>query len=283
MGPAGGQRAHFETEAVMAERVRVHSAGDVAYLTLTRPDKHNGMDLPMLQAVLAAQKQLRKLRTARAIIVHGEGPSFCAGLDFKTLLAQPLKAASMYPQLLWPVRNQLQRWSMGFRALGVPVIAAIHGNCLGAGLQLALGADIRVATPDAKLSVLESKWGLVPDMGGPTLLRELVRVDVAKELTFTGRIVSGEQAHALGLVSHLDAEPLARAERLAEEIGTRSPDAVAAGKFLLQEAYADDTERVLGAERSWQRRLLGLRNQRVAIARNGAHADKPYYPRRIGV
>ena len=138
----------------------------------------------------------------------------------------------MYPQLFWPIRNQFQRWSMGFRELGVPVIAAIHGNCFGAGLQLALGADMRISTPDARLSVLESKWGLVPDMGGPTLLRELVRVDVAKELTFTGRVLSGEQALRLGLVSHLDSDPLARARLLAEEISARSPDAVAAGKFL---------------------------------------------------
>lgn len=267
----------------MSDRVRVHSEGNLAYLTLTRPDKHNGMDLPMLHAVLSAQKELRRLRGARAIILHGEGPSFCAGLDFKTVLSQPLKAAAMYPQLFWPVRNQFQRWSMGFRELGVPVIAAVHGNCLGAGLQLALGADIRIATADSRWSVLESKWGLVPDMGGPTLLRELVRVDVAKELTFTGRVLSGAEAHAHGLISHLDDDPLARARLLADEIINRSPDAVAASKFLLQEAYGDDAERVLGAERSWQRKLLGLRNQRVAIARNGKQTDKPYFPRRVGV
>lgn len=267
----------------MSERVKVHSEGSIAYLTLTRPEKHNGMDLPMLAAVLDAQKKLRKLRDARAIIVRGEGPSFCAGLDFETVLSKPLQAVAAYPQLFWPVRNHFQRWSMGFRALGVPVIAAIHGNCLGAGLQLALGADIRIATPESKLSVLESKWGLVPDMGGPTLLRELVRVDVAKELTFTGRIISGAEAHTLGLVSHLDDDPQTRARALAEEIAARSPDAVAAGKFLLQEAYGADDERVLSAERHWQRKLLGLRNQRVAIARNGKQPTQPYHPRRVGV
>lgn len=266
----------------MTDRVRIRTEGPLAFLTLTRPEKHNGMDLPMMYAVLNAQKQLKKLRDVRAVIIHGEGPSFCAGLDFKTVLAKPLKAAAMYPQLFWPMRNHFQQWSMGFRALGVPVIAAVHGNCLGAGLQLALGADIRISTADARWSVLESKWGLVPDMGGPTLLRELVRLDVAKELTFTGRLVSGADAHALGLVTHVDEDPLTRARTLVDEILTRSPDAVAAGKFLIQEAYSQDEERALSAERKWQRRILGLRNQRVAIDRNGKSADKPYFPRRIG-
>lgn len=267
----------------MSDRVRIRTEGPLAFLTLTRPEKHNGMDLPMMYAVIDAQKKLRKLREVRAIIIHGEGPSFCAGLDFKTVLKKPLQAAAMYPQLLWPMRNHFQQWSMGFRELGVPVIAAVHGNCLGAGLQLALGADIRISTADARWSVLESKWGLIPDMGGPTLLRELLRIDVAKELTFTGRLVSGSEAHTLGLVTHVAEDPLAHARTLAEEILTRSPDAVAAGKYLLQEAYSEDEDRVLSAERKWQRRILGLGNQRVAIARNnGKSADKPYHPRRIG-
>jgi enoyl-CoA hydratase/carnithine racemase len=266
----------------MSERVRIRCEGNLAFLTLTRPDKHNGMDMPMLNGVLAAQQQLRKLREVRALIVHGEGPSFCAGLDFKAMLAKPLHAVGAYRHLLWPVRNRFQRWSMGFRDLGLPVIAAIHGNCFGAGLQLALGADLRVATCDARLSVMEAKWGLVPDMGGAALLRELLRADVAKELTFTGRVLSGEQAREVGLVTHLADDPLEKARALAEEIAMRSPDAVAAGKYLLQEAYGADAGRVLSRERRWQRALFGLRNQRVAIARNGKAPDTPYFPRRVG-
>jgi enoyl-CoA hydratase/carnithine racemase len=162
----------------------------------------------------------------------------------------------------------------------------VHGNCFGAGIQLALGADIRICTPDAKLSVMESKYGLVPDMGGAALLREVVPIDVAKELCFTGRVVNGIDAHRLGLVTHLDAEPLAAAEKLAAEIATRSPDAIAAGKFLLQQAWHDDESAALSFERHWQRRLMGRANQRIAVnnnlSRDAQVHPKPYRPRSVG-
>lgn len=265
------------------DRVRVTVQGDVAYVTLSRPDKHNGMDLEMLAAVVAAQGRVRRLRDVRAVIVHGDGPSFCAGLDVGSLTKRPLRALAQVPQLYWPWRNRFQRWSMGWRDLGVPVIAAIHGNCFGAGIQLALGADVRFCTPDARLSIMEAKWGLVPDMGGVATLRELVGIDVAKELTFTGRVISGEQADAVGLVTHVVDDPLEAARSLAAEIATRSPDAVAAGKFLLQEGYGSTPTQALRAERRWQRRLLGFANFRVALRRNGApDGDTPYVRRRIG-
>jgi enoyl-CoA hydratase/carnithine racemase len=170
---------------------------------------------------------------------------------------------------------------MAWRELPVPVVAAIHGNCFGAGLQLALGADIRIATADAQVSVMESKWGLVPDMGGTALLRELVGLDVAKELTMTGRILTGAQAHALGLVTHVSADPVAHARRLAGEIATRSPDAVAAAKMLLQESWNGGGRAALRAERKWQRRIFGGTNQRIAVKRNLENSVEPYGPRRI--
>src|SRR5262249_6720300 len=159
------------------------------------------------------------------------------------------KAAAGYAALYSPRRNFFQQWSMGWRDLAVPVIAAIHGNCFGAGIQLALGADVRIARPDAELSVMEAKWRLVPDMGGAALLRELIGIDLAKELAMTGRIVSGTEAHALGLVSHLAEDPLAHARSLVAEIATRSPDAVAAAKFLLQDAWGASESGALAAER----------------------------------
>jgi enoyl-CoA hydratase/carnithine racemase len=264
------------------DRVRIVAEGAIARMTLTRPEKHNGVDVPMLKAVVAAQRRLRKMPEIRAVVLDGEGPSFCSGLDVKSVLGSPRDLVPALAELWSPRRNIFQDWSLGFREIGLPVIAAIHGNCFGAGIQLALGADIRVARPDAKISLLEAKWGLVPDMGGPTLLRELVRIDVAKELTMTGRILSGVEAAQIGLVTHVSDDPLARAREIAAEIATRSPDSVAAGKMLLQEAYAAESEEAaLASERRWQRRVLGFANQRIAIARNTKKDDRPFGPRRI--
>jgi enoyl-CoA hydratase/carnithine racemase len=268
----------------MSERVRVTSEGTLGYVTLTRPDKHNGVDPAMLRGVVKAQRQLRKMRDLRAVIIQGEGPSFCAGLDFKSVLSDPLTFTRLYMEL-WTTRraNMFQAFSVGFRELGVPVIAVIHGNCFGAGIQLALGADIRVAHTDAKLSVLEAKWGLVPDMGGPTLLRELVRIDVAKELAMTGRVLDASEAKALGLVTHVSDDPLAHAKRIVDEIVTRSPDAVAAAKFLMQDAYNEGEGEALSSERRWQRRILGFANQRISVANNQKKdSAKPFGGRRIG-
>jgi enoyl-CoA hydratase/carnithine racemase len=146
----------------------------------------------------------------RAVILTGEGPSFCAGLDVKSVLGRPGVRLIALAALCSPVRNRFQDWSLGWRDVPAPVIAVIHGNCFGAGLQLALGADIRIATPDAQISVMEAKWGLVPDMGGTVLLRELVPIDVAKELTMTGRMLTGVEARARA--DHVSPEPVAHAE-----------------------------------------------------------------------
>lgn len=267
--------------AATDQRVRIATEDDVAIVSLNRPDKHNGMDLAMVKGVLQAQKQLRGNRALRAVILRGEGPSFCAGLDVKSVLAQPSSAAFAALQLLLPWRNDFQRWSMGWRDLGVPVIAVVHGNCFGAGIQLALGADLRIAAPDAKISVMEAKWGLVPDMGGAALLRELLPLDVVKEITFTGRVMDASAAHALGLVTHVSEDPMRHALDLIAEIRQRSPDCVAAGKFLLQGSRAASEYSALRAERLWQRRIIGRENQKIAAARNQGAADKPYKTRRI--
>lgn len=266
----------------MNDRVRIEVQGTLATVTLNRADKHNGMDLPMLDAVRAAARRLRKDKRVRTVLLRGDGPSFCAGLDFKSVFNSAKAAAAGFAALISPVRNRFQDWSMAWREVPAPVIACIHGNCFGAGIQLALGADIRIATPDAKLSVMESKWGLVPDMGGAALLRELVPIDLAKELAMSGRILSGAEAHELGLVTHVAADPLDAAHRLAAEFETRSPDAVAAAKFLMQDAFDRSETGALAAERRWQRKLLGSRNQRIAVARNLEKKDLPFGPRRIG-
>jgi enoyl-CoA hydratase/carnithine racemase len=265
----------------LSDRVRLEVSGALATVTLTRADKHNGMDYPMLKAVSVAVARLRRERGVRAVILHGDGPSFCAGLDVKAMLGDKAAAAAGFAALFSPVRNRFQDWSMAWRELPVPVIAAVHGNCFGAGIQLALGADVRFATPDAKISIMEAKWGLVPDMGGAALLRELVPLDVAKELTLTGRVISGVEALALGLVTHVTPQPLDDARRLAAEIATRSPDAVAAAKFLLQEAWDASEAGALAAERRWQRRVIGKTNQRIAVKRNLETTPPPYAPRQV--
>ena len=266
----------------MSARVRIEIQSGLATVTLTRGDKHNGMDMAMLDGVRDAAHRLKREKNVRAVLLAGDGPSFCAGLDFKSVFGSAKAAATGLAALWSPVRNRFQDWSMAWREVPAPVIACVHGNCFGAGIQLALGADIRIATPDAKISVMESKWGLIPDMGGAALLRELVPVDVAKELAMSGRILSGTEAHALGLVTHLAADPRAHAQRLADEFATRSPDAVAAAKFLMQDAYSSAESGALAAERRWQRRLLGSRNQRIAVQRNLEKKDLPFGPRRIG-
>jgi enoyl-CoA hydratase/carnithine racemase len=265
----------------MNDRVSVEIRDQLGVVTLDRPEQHNGMDAPMLLAVRAAARRMRRERSLRAVILHGAGSSFCAGLDVKAVLGNRRAALAGIAALYSPARNRFQDWSMAWREVPVPVIAVIHGHCLGAGLQLALGADIRIATPDAKLSVLEAKWGLVPDMGGAALLRELVGIDIAKELTMTGRILSGADARALGLVTHVSAEPMEHARTLAEEIGTRSPDAVAAAKFLLQASWHATERAALAAERRSQRRIIGRPNQRIAAQRNLGKPGQPYAPRRI--
>ncbi|MCX5745647.1 MAG: crotonase/enoyl-CoA hydratase family protein [Proteobacteria bacterium] len=269
----------------MSDLVRLDIADGIANVRLHRPDKHNGMSFAMLDAVLAAADRLRGERAIRAIILAGDGPSFCAGLDVKSALGQPARTAANLAQLLLPYTNKFQRWSLAWREIGVPVIAAVHGSCFGAGLQLALGCDVRFATPDSRWSIMESKWGLVPDMGGVVTLRELVRIDVVKELAMTGRVIAGIEAHALGLVTHLAADPLLEARTLAAEIASRSPDAVAATKFLFQEAYTPDEERITAAERKWQRAIVARANNRISIQRHttkGADATShPFKPRAI--
>jgi enoyl-CoA hydratase/carnithine racemase len=267
----------------MNDRVSIAVAEDgVAAVTLTRGDRHNAMDFAMLDAVRGAARKLRRDRRVRAVILRGDGPSFCSGLDVKAVFGNARAAASGFAALWSPVRNRFQDWSMAWREVPAPVIACVHGNCFGAGIQLALGADIRIGTPDARISVMESKWGLIPDMGGAALLRELVPLDVAKELAMTGRVLSGTEAHALGLLTHVAGDPLAHARALAAEVATRSPDAIAAAKLLLQEAWGGTERTALAAERRWQRRLIGKRNQRIAVARNLEKKDVPYGPRRLG-
>lgn len=252
----------------MSERAAVAIEGHVATVTLTRPDKHNALDVPMLEAVLAAAERVRTEPGVRVVVLHGAGPSFCSGLDVASIMASDRSRpglAALTDRVRGPVPNWFQRASHDWLTLPVPVIAALHGSVLGGGLQIALGADIRIAAPDARLSVMEIRWGLIPDMGITRTLPRLVSIDVAKELTYTGRIVSGEEAAALGLVTRVSDDPLDTARGLAEQIASRSPDAVRRAKRLYESAWTGETAQTLALEAELQLELVGSPNQLAAV------------------
>ena len=250
---------------VVEQRVRVTVEDHVATVTLSRPEKHNALDLAMFDGIVAAAEQVRGTRGVRAVVLHGDGPSFCSGLDLVSIMSEPGALDGGDSALTGPVPNRFQRVAYDWVTLPVPVIAAIHGACLGGGFQIALGADIRIATPDARLSVMEGKWGLVPDMSITRTLPRLVGIDVAKELTFTARVFDAEEGLRLGIVTRLADDPLAAARELATEIAARSPDAVRAAKRLFEESWTRPTEETLRLEASLQRQLIGSPNQLAAV------------------
>jgi enoyl-CoA hydratase/carnithine racemase len=246
-------------------RVSVQIADHVAVVTLTRADKHNALDVPMFEQIIAASARLAAEPGVRAVVLHGEGPSFCSGLDVVSIMADGGGAAGLTDRVTGEVPNWFQRAAHGWLELPMPVIAALHGNCLGGGLQIALGADIRIAAPDTRLSVMEVKWGLVPDMSITRTLPRLVSIDVAKELTFTGRVFTGDEARELGVVTRLADEPLAAARELAGEIAARSPDAVRGVKRLYDESWTGSAEATLALEAELQLGLIGSPNQMAAV------------------
>ena len=237
----------------------------MATVTLARPEKHNALDQRMFRAIVEAAEQVAAAPGVRVVVLRGEGPSFCSGLDVTSGFSSEDGIIDPSQELSGDVPNRFQRVAYDWVTLPVPVIAALHGNCLGGGLQLALGADIRVATPDARLSVMEVKWGLIPDMSLTQTLPRLVGIDVAKELTFTGRVFSGEEALALGVVTRLAPDPLTVAQDLATEIAGRSPDAVRGAKRLLQESWSASPVEGLRLEAELQRSLIGSPNQIAAV------------------
>ena len=237
----------------------------VATVTLNRAEKHNALDRAMFDALLDVTARLATQPRVRAVVLHGAGKSFCSGLDVSSL-GEGGGASSLLTREDGHAANDAQRVSVDWGRIPAPVIAAITGNCFGGGLQIALGADIRYATPNARLSIMEVKWGLVPDMGITQTLPRLVSADVAKELTFTGRILSGTEAHELGLVTRVVEDPLGAALELAREIASKSPDAVRAAKRLYDETWnGTDPARALLLESELQVGLMGSPNQLEAV------------------
>lgn len=241
------------------------AANGVAQVALIRTDKLNALDPPMFDALIEVGQVLFEMPGLRAVVLSGEGAGFCAGLDLASMQDLDVEAALSLSQRRYGNANVFQQVALQWRKLPVPVVAAIHGACLGGGLQIAGGADIRVAAPDARLAVLETKWGIVPDMGGFALWRGLVRDDVLRELTYTHREFTGKQARALGFVTHVDAEPLALATQIADAIAAQSPHAVRSAKALFTRAADGSLDEILLAESLEQHKLIGSRNQIEAV------------------
>jgi enoyl-CoA hydratase/carnithine racemase len=241
------------------ERVRLEIADGIATATLSRPEKHNALDVPMFEALGSTAEQLREEDEARVVVLHGDGPSFCSGLDFPSVAAQGEDAQQI---MIGGSRDDhdailAQRVALAWLYLPIPVIASLQGHVIGGGFQIALGADIRFAAPDTKMCVKEIVYGLIPDMGASITFPRLMRADIAKELTLTGRTIQADEALELGLLTRITEDPLADAKELAATIAERSPDAVRSAKDLLNRAW-DGASRpeLLELETELQRELL---------------------------
>jgi len=255
-----------------SELVKIERKDGIAIVSLNRPDKLNALNMEMFRGIVRITKELQQDRDVSAVIVRGEGRAFCAGLDFKNVLADPLSFQKNFNDLMDrvpedSVTNLAQAVGYEWRKIPAPVICVTHGVCIGGGLQIALGADFRYTTKDCQFSIMESKWGLIPDMSISVTLRELVSIDVAKELTMTHRKFGGEEAKQLGIVTKVCEDPMADALALAKEIALVSPDAVAATKRLFNKTYALNDQEALLLETDLQRQLIMGWNNVASVAK----------------
>jgi enoyl-CoA hydratase/carnithine racemase len=257
----------------MSDRVTLSIDGGIADVRLNRPDKRNALDGAMFAGIVEMGERLKTEPGVRAVVLSGEGASFCAGLDFSAFQAMGEKSddgdagrtESAVADLDGRITHLGQQCAWVWQEVPVPVIAAVHGHALGGGIQIMLGADIRIVHPDTKLSVREVYWGLIPDMTGTLVLSRVVRPDVAKELTFTARMFSGTEAAELGIATRLSDDPHADAMALAAEIAARSPHAVRGAKELFNRLANADAADQFAAERRVIGDLIGSPNQAEAV------------------
>ncbi|MEP1613849.1 MAG: crotonase/enoyl-CoA hydratase family protein [Roseobacter sp.] len=249
-------------------RIQLSQHDHVIHVEITRADKKNAMDDEMIDALIEAGAKISKTQ-ARAVVLSGQGDCFCAGIDISGLtkmIGKDIDALIMPRTHGNGTTNRWQEVAMLWHRMEIPVIAALHGVAYGAGLQLAMGADVRIAAPDCKLSVMEMKWGIVPDMGGMVLLPRLVRADILRRLVYTATPIDAEQAERWGLVSELSADPVQAAMDLAQDIAQKGPNAVKAAKALIHIAETEAPNQVLWAESRAQADLLGQPEQMEVIA-----------------
>jgi len=236
---------------------------------LNRPEKFNAVDLDTFRALDEAARSISLDDTIRVVILHGAGDNFCAGIDISVFRQGGEEAIQT---LLAPIEgskaNLAQRAAYAWRELPVPVICALHGIAFGAGFQIAMGADLRYAAPGAQLSIMESKWGLIPDMGISATLRDVVPPDVAKELAWTAGVIDAKQALRVGVITRIEADPLAAARRMAGAVADKSPDAIRGIKRLINETWSLSEAESLALEAHIQIGLLGSPNQAEAVRAN---------------
>lgn len=262
--------------ASSTDRIIVTIEDGVADVRLNRADKMNALDPAMFDALIATGEQLKQTPDLRAVVLSGEGRAFCAGLDMESMAGMLGGGAGGDPGIrpgrlaarVHGISNRPQYACMVWRELPVPVFAAVHGVAFGGGLQVALGADVRFVTADTKLSVMEIKWGLIPDMAGMVLTRGLVRPDLLRELVYTGRIVTGAEACELGLATRVVDDPRAAALEAARQVAQKNPHAIRAAKRLMEVVEGGDNAAILMAESVEQDKLVGSPNQREAVRAN---------------
>lgn len=254
----------------MTNRVTVEISEHVATVTLNRADKRNAIDVAMFDALIATGDSLKKESGVRAVVLHGAGEHFCAGIDISVFQGEGIAAAGK--GLMQPrdgsSANYFQSAAMVWRELPVPVIAALRGTAFGGGLQIALGADLRYAAADTRMSVMEIKWGIIPDMGITNTLRHIVREDQVRELSYTGRVFDADEAKRLGIVTDVVDDPLAVSRQVAADIAQKSPDAIRAMKKLVNESWHAEPAAALRMEAELQVSVMAGKNQKEAVLAN---------------
>lgn len=264
-----------------ADNVRVvNPSGPVAEIWLNRPEKKNALTLDLLDRLVAIGRDLAVEPGLRAVVLAGEGGDFSSGLDTSALMAMAGQLDDVKAEMLNPpqgeIANRFQMPALIWQSLPVPVIAAVEGVCFGGGAQIALGADFRVIHPDARFAIMEGKWGLIPDMGISQSLPRLVTADHAKELVMTARIINGAEAFRLGLATRVSDDPVGESRRFAAALAARSPDAIRAGKTLVDQIYSGAAATQLALEASLQAELMGSPNQVETVMANMQNREPNY-------
>ncbi|GAC67616.1 crotonase/enoyl-CoA hydratase family protein [Gordonia soli] len=265
----------------MTDRVRLDVRDGVAQVTLARPDKLNAIDFAMLDALSRLPSDIAGDKEIRAVVLRGDGDAFCTGLDFASVGKEPRRAVTGLAKLPIQTTNLFQKACWAWRELPVPVLAVLHGHCYGGGLQLALAADFRVATPDCQMSIMEGKFGLIPDMTGSVTLRELIPMDLAKYLTMTAEVFDGSRALEYGLVTDIADDPFAAAETMVAKLVDRSPDSLAATKKLFHETWTASPRSAFWTETVLQARLVTGKNHKIART-GGGRSGLSWVPRSLG-
>ncbi|AZZ97692.1 crotonase/enoyl-CoA hydratase family protein [Pseudoalteromonas sp. R3] len=261
--------------------VQLETIDGIAWVTLDRPEKQNALSYDMFKQLDNIIHKLKRNRQLRAVVLQGQGPHFCSGLDVGAVMKKPANIVSLLFKWLPGNANLVQRVALGWRTLPVPVFALVRGNCLGGGLHIALGADYRIAAPDAQFAIMESRWGLCPDMSTSILLPGILNHDQALWLASNPQRIDAKQARELGLITQVSDDPLFAIQERLTRVTAISPDALAAVKHLYNTAYHPQRRKLLWQETWFQIKLLLSKNTRVAM-HNGRHTEqpKPFKPRK---